>query len=136
EAWAPGRAQDLPEWMARRDECEADLADSASNDRQGARGRPRQRAAMESPYSSFGEERRTEVTPVLFGRRLRELRTARGWSLSELARRIFYSKGYVSRVETGASRPSVEFARRCDVDLEADGALVALVSPTAPEGSP
>jgi hypothetical protein len=67
---------------------------------------------------------------------LRELRTARGLSLSEFARRVFYSKGYVSRVETGASTPSAEFARRCDVELGADGALVALVSSDAPDAVP
>src|SRR5215470_5790107 len=75
-------------------------------------------------------------TPEAFGPRLRALRTARGLSLSEFARRVFYSKGYVSRVETGASTPSAEFARRCDVELDADGALVGLVSSAAPGPAP
>jgi transcriptional regulator with XRE-family HTH domain len=76
------------------------------------------------------------ITPEAFGPRLRALRNTRGLSLSEFARRVYYSKGYLSRVETGASTPSAEFARRCDVELEADGALVALVSSTAPDVTP
>lgn len=72
-------------------------------------------------------------TPEAFGPRLRELRTARGLSLSEFARSVFYSKGYVSRVETGASAPSAEFVRRCDAELDAGGALVALVSSAVPK---
>ncbi|GAB3902738.1 hypothetical protein GCM10029964_093650 [Kibdelosporangium lantanae] len=63
-----------------------------------------------------------------FGPRLRALRVERGISLSELARRIYYSKGHVSRIETGAQQPSVEFVRKCDAELDAGGALVALVS--------
>jgi transcriptional regulator with XRE-family HTH domain len=76
------------------------------------------------------------ITPEAFGPRLRALRNTKGLSLSEFARRIYYSKGYLSRVETGASTPSAEFARRCDVELEADGALVALVPSAAPDAAP
>lgn len=61
-----------------------------------------------------------------FGPRLRALRVTKGLALSELARRLYYSKGYVSRVETGAQAPSVRFARRCDVVLEANGELAGL----------
>ncbi|MBN6039297.1 helix-turn-helix domain-containing protein [Amycolatopsis sp. 195334CR] len=65
--------------------------------------------------------------PEVFGPRLRELRTGAGLSLTEFARRLYYSKGYVSRVETGVQPPSVEFARRCDAELDAGGTLAALV---------
>ncbi|GLZ43597.1 helix-turn-helix transcriptional regulator [Actinokineospora sp. NBRC 105648] len=68
--------------------------------------------------------------PEPFGPRLRAMRVARGLSLSEFARRTFYSKGHVSRIETGVARPSVEFAQRCDAELAADGALAALVRTT------
>lgn len=89
------------------------------------------------PLGKDHRGRRTEATLYLFGPRLRELRrTAKGLSLSEFARRVFYSKGFASRVETGASMASAEFARRCDAELGAGGALVALASPAAPEGSP
>lgn len=64
-------------------------------------------------------------TPEPFGPRLRALRVAKGLSLSEFARRLYYSKGHVSRIETGATQPSLEFARRCDAELGAEGALAA-----------
>jgi transcriptional regulator with XRE-family HTH domain len=69
--------------------------------------------------------------PDLFGPRLRALRVARELSLTEFARRLYYSKGYVSRIETGKARPSVEFARRCDMELDTDGALATLVVASA-----
>jgi transcriptional regulator with XRE-family HTH domain len=70
------------------------------------------------------------ITPEPFGPRLRALRVEKGLSLSEFARRLYYSKGHVSRIETGAAQPSVEFARRCDTELDADGELAALVCDT------
>ncbi|TCO48921.1 helix-turn-helix domain-containing protein [Actinocrispum wychmicini] len=76
------------------------------------------------------------MSSVEFGPRLRAIRTARGLSLSEFARRIYYSKGHVSRVETGAQAASVEFARRCDSALDARGDLVTLVRPATPDPSP
>ncbi|MFF8596824.1 helix-turn-helix domain-containing protein [Streptomyces sp. NPDC015220] len=42
------------------------------------------------------------------GRRLRELRTARGWSLSELARRSGVGKGTLSELESGTRNPTLE----------------------------
>jgi transcriptional regulator with XRE-family HTH domain len=71
-------------------------------------------------------------TPDAFGPRLRALRVARGLSLSAFARDLFYSKGYLSRVETGRQVPSAEFALRCDALLEAGGELAALVPADAP----
>jgi molybdate-binding protein/transcriptional regulator with XRE-family HTH domain len=44
--------------------------------------------------------------------RLRELRTGRGWSQEELARRIGVSRAEVSGIETGRFRPSVAVALR------------------------
>ncbi|HEU5470838.1 MAG TPA: helix-turn-helix transcriptional regulator [Actinophytocola sp.] len=73
-------------------------------------------------------------TTEAFGPRLRTMRTAKGLSLSEFARRLFYSKGHVSRIETGKQTPSAEFARRCDAELDAAGALTALVPAIAPPG--
>src|SRR6266702_2695573 len=77
----------------------------------------------------------TSTQPV-FGPRLRELRTAQGLSLSELARRLYYSKGHVSRIEVGAQQPSAEFARRCDAELDTDGALSAMIASSRPEPVP
>lgn len=73
------------------------------------------------------------MSSVEFGPRLRAIRTARGLSLSEFSRRVYYSKGYVSRVETGAQAASAEFARRCDNALDAHGELVTLVRPATPD---
>jgi transcriptional regulator with XRE-family HTH domain len=72
----------------------------------------------------------------LFGPRLRSLRVARALSLSEFARRLYYSKGYVSRIETGKARPSLEFARRCDAELGTGGALATLVVATSAAQEP
>ena len=64
-----------------------------------------------------------------FGSQLRRWRVAVDVSLAELARRTHYSKGYLSKLETGARPPTSGVARRCDVALNAEGALAELVSP-------
>lgn len=68
-----------------------------------------------------------------FGPELRRLRTAADLSLTRLAQLLYYSKGYVSKIETGLKRPSPELAARCDTLLDAAGALAALV-PAQPSG--
>jgi transcriptional regulator with XRE-family HTH domain len=60
---------------------------------------------------------------------LRRRRAEAGISLAELARRVHYSKSYLSRIESGAKPPTADLARRCDAALEADGALAALAPP-------
>src|SRR5687768_4279195 len=70
----------------------------------------------------------------LFADGLRRTRLAAGLSLSELARRVHYSKGYLSKVETGAKPASIDFARRCDAAPDADGELAALLTqPDTPD---
>ena len=64
-----------------------------------------------------------------FGALLRNLRVAAGMSLGELARQINYSKGQVSKIENGHTRPNAGFARLCDHVLETGGALTAAVRP-------
>ncbi|MET8041893.1 helix-turn-helix transcriptional regulator [Micromonospora sp. NPDC005215] len=74
------------------------------------------------------------ASPHNFGIELRRRRLASEHSLSDLARGINYTKGYLSRLESGHKRPSLEVARLCDAFLAADGALLQLVSPRrAPE---
>jgi transcriptional regulator with XRE-family HTH domain len=68
-----------------------------------------------------------------FGPELRRLRTAADLSLTQLAQLLYYSKGYVSKIETGLKRPSPELAARCDTLLAAAGTLAALV-PAQPSG--
>ncbi|MFD9939649.1 helix-turn-helix domain-containing protein [Nonomuraea sp. NPDC059023] len=71
--------------------------------------------------------RRQETTA--FGAELRRWRTLRGLSLTTLAERVHYSKGYLSKIENGGKRPTPELARACDRALEANGALVRLAPP-------
>jgi transcriptional regulator with XRE-family HTH domain len=68
----------------------------------------------------------------LFSVELRRRRQAAGRSLGELAAEIHYSKGYLSKVETGIKPASANLARRCDASLGAGGALAALVGHRVP----
>lgn len=71
-------------------------------------------------------ERKAPTTPP-FPEQLRRLRQERGLSLAELARQAHYSKGYLSKIETGAKRATMDVARRCDQILRAEGELLRLV---------
>ncbi|MFE1441087.1 helix-turn-helix domain-containing protein [Streptomyces sp. NPDC058739] len=62
-----------------------------------------------------------------FGSALRELRLERRLSLADLARVTHYSKGYLSKIETGRKPVNSDVARLCDEALGADGALLALL---------
>ncbi|MGW2584599.1 nSTAND1 domain-containing NTPase [Streptomyces virginiae] len=70
-----------------------------------------------------------------FPAQLRRLRVQRGLSLADLARQTHYSKGYLSKIETGSKRVTVDVARRCDDVLRAGGELVRMVRETGPRGS-
>ncbi|MDN3351699.1 helix-turn-helix domain-containing protein [Actinomadura sp. DC4] len=63
-----------------------------------------------------------------FGIELRRIRMEAGLSLAELGDRLHYSKGHLSKIETGRKSPSVELARRCDAELDARGALISLIA--------
>ncbi|WP_344087032.1 helix-turn-helix domain-containing protein [Streptomyces stramineus] len=65
------------------------------------------------------------------GEQLRRLRQARGMSLAGLSRLVHYTKGYLSRVETGEKPLTPEVARRCDGALKAGGTLTRLVPEVA-----
>jgi len=69
-----------------------------------------------------------------FGSELRRRRLAAGLSLNALAQQLHYSKGYLSKIETGARAAGPALGRRCDRVLAADGQLVRLLQP-APEES-
>jgi transcriptional regulator with XRE-family HTH domain len=70
-----------------------------------------------------------------FGSELRRARQAAGLTVAQLAARVHYSKGHLSKVETGHKRPADDLARLCDAELRADGALLALLpDTTAPHG--
>ncbi|HSX99962.1 MAG TPA: helix-turn-helix transcriptional regulator, partial [Streptomyces sp.] len=63
---------------------------------------------------------------------MRRLRRERGLSLTDLARRTHYSKGYLSKIETGTKRATVDVARLCDQVLGAEGELLRLVRQAPP----
>jgi transcriptional regulator with XRE-family HTH domain len=62
-----------------------------------------------------------------FGTELRRRRLAAGVSLAGLAAQVHYSKGYLSKIETGCQSANHAVAQQCDTVLGAGGALVALV---------
>ncbi|MGY1439500.1 helix-turn-helix domain-containing protein [Streptomyces reniochalinae] len=55
---------------------------------------------------------------------LKYWRDVRGFSQSKLATAVGYTPSYVSKVESGAQRPSEAFARQADRVLRAGGAIV------------
>ncbi|MEU7133681.1 helix-turn-helix domain-containing protein [Streptomyces sp. NPDC046261] len=70
----------------------------------------------------------TSASTVAPGEQLRRLRQARGISLAGLSDLVHYTKGYLSRVETGEKPMTPEVARRCEGALRAAGELSRLVS--------
>jgi len=63
-----------------------------------------------------------------FGDELRRRRVAADLSLRDLARLVHYSRGYLSKVETGQAVASAELARLCDSALGSGGALVGMAA--------
>lgn len=59
-----------------------------------------------------------------FGALLRERRAAAGISMGELAKRVNYSKSYLSKLENDLKPPNAAVARICDNALDAGGALI------------
>lgn len=62
------------------------------------------------------------------GAELRECRNAAGLSLRELAVLVHYSKGHLSKVESGLARLTPEVARQCDEALKTGGRLVRMLA--------
>ncbi|HVV21937.1 MAG TPA: helix-turn-helix transcriptional regulator [Pseudonocardiaceae bacterium] len=63
-----------------------------------------------------------------FGAELRRRRQLAGLSLGELAKNIHYSKGYLSKIESGDKTANPTIARLCDAAVNAGGALVTMVA--------
>ncbi|HEX3782254.1 MAG TPA: tetratricopeptide repeat protein [Pseudonocardiaceae bacterium] len=77
------------------------------------------------------------MTDASFGAELRRLRGAAGLSLTDLANKVHYSKGYLSKVETGLAQANGTLAALCDGVLDTEGTLVAMVpSRRKPRGRP
>ena len=66
---------------------------------------------------------------------VREMRTAAGMSLADLAKVTHYSKGHLSKVENGRDVPSLALLRAIDDAVSANGALVA-IAPVIASGLP
>jgi transcriptional regulator with XRE-family HTH domain len=71
-----------------------------------------------------------------FGDELRRRRIESGQTLGQFARRMHYSTGYLSKIETGRKPPAEDLARRCDAALGANGALLAMLPRPRPVGRP
>jgi DNA-binding XRE family transcriptional regulator len=63
-----------------------------------------------------------------FGIELRRRRQDAGLSLTQLADRIHYSKGHLSKIESGTKAANPTLAMQCDSALGAQGALAAMVT--------
>ncbi len=68
------------------------------------------------------------VAPMAFGQLLRSHRTRRGLSLAQLAERVHFNRGHLSRIETGKRPPSVGFAEACDRALGTGDTFTAIAS--------
>ncbi|HJP73066.1 MAG TPA: tetratricopeptide repeat protein [Pseudonocardiaceae bacterium] len=67
------------------------------------------------------------MTDETFGTELRRLRIAAGLSLTDLADAVHYSKGYLSKVETGLAQANETLAALCEDALDTKGTLLAMV---------
>ncbi|MGW8570200.1 ATP-binding protein [Streptomyces niveus] len=72
---------------------------------------------------------------INFGSVLRRRRKEARISISEMAKRVHYSKGYLSKVETGGATGSLDLAQACDRELGAGGELAELASRKLDESS-
>ncbi|MGH3829573.1 MAG: helix-turn-helix domain-containing protein [Pseudonocardiaceae bacterium] len=77
---------------------------------------------MDSDMDGTGEQAEHKIGPEL-----RRLRTEQGLSLTELGERAHYTKGYLSKIETGKKPFTPELARCLDEALETGGVLAGLL---------
>lgn len=73
----------------------------------------------------------SDGTPT-FGTELRRARLAAGLSLTQLSAQVHYSKGHLSKVESGSKAARPELAALCDAALGAEGRLAGAVVPVVP----
>ncbi|MGX7825353.1 helix-turn-helix domain-containing protein [Actinokineospora sp. 24-640] len=88
-AWSPGAEADVPVWMAFRARC----ADEMSREPPGRPDSP------PGPILALDHDAHGDL--ALSGGDIRQMRLTAGCSLTQLARGINYSKGYLSRLENG-----------------------------------
>ncbi|HEX5405822.1 MAG TPA: helix-turn-helix transcriptional regulator [Pseudonocardiaceae bacterium] len=63
-----------------------------------------------------------------FGSELRRRRQQAELSLTQLAKQVHYSKGYLSKIESGGKAPNPTLVRLCDAAVGAQGALIAVAA--------
>jgi transcriptional regulator with XRE-family HTH domain len=80
------------------------------------------------PVALVGYAEDAAPPPSSFGQLLRARRRQRGLSLAQLANRLYFDKGHVSKVETGKRTASMEFAQACDRVLDAGNTFEALAA--------
>lgn len=65
--------------------------------------------------------RRHDTAAAFLGRRVRQLREAKGWSQERLAERAEMDRSYIAGIEVGGRNPSLKalerIARACGVQL-------------------
>ncbi|MFD9700712.1 helix-turn-helix domain-containing protein [Lentzea sp. NPDC059081] len=69
--------------------------------------------------------------PPTFAQEVRRLRNERGLSLNQMTTRVSYSKGHLSKIETGVAQPNPEMAKVLDEALGAGGRLIELADAPA-----
>ncbi len=67
-------------------------------------------------------------TPATFGQLLRARRLQLGLSLAQLAARVHFDRGHVSKVETDKRPPSVSFAEACDQALNVGSTFTTIAT--------
>jgi hypothetical protein len=117
-AWARFPSVEIARWRERRDACVNQLARQA------------EWTVGRSPARASGMVGAEVSRP--FGAEVRRFRTAAGMSLTELAHRAHYSKGYLSKIENGEKPSTPELARMVDAALKAGGELAALLETGTP----
>jgi peptide deformylase len=79
--------------------------------------------ATGSHSPSRGTDTDTTSSQNVFAAEIKRWRDVRGWSRTALAKQMGYDRSYVSKVESGAERPSREFAFHAEAALRAGGAI-------------
>jgi transcriptional regulator with XRE-family HTH domain len=60
---------------------------------------------------------------IAFGKRLRDLRTARDWSQSRLGKQVYVSGDLIGKIEKALRRPTPDLVARLDDVLDTNGEL-------------
>jgi len=111
--WAPDKEHAVPYWVSRRAECEAELS--------------RARVSRHLPQPNATENNKIPAQDASsFGAALRQARREQGMSLEQLAGRVHFSKGYLSKIENGLATPTRFLLKAVDTTLDMNGKLLEI----------